>query len=668
MPIPFNLTPDKTTPGPYYHTEFNSIVNALTATVAAYPMANIPTPASLGLFPNKAAGQKMTSAEYNNIVTILGGVTTAANGSTTTPTTPAAPTITGLDPTSAQAGATVIVTGTGFTGALNVLFAGTAVGSGKFQVLSDTQLTVIVPAVSAGSNPIQVVGQSGTSPARAFVVVAATTTTPTNPTTSQAPVILIGGQSNAWGKQVDGNRTGEAPLSQVAPSITREFQRVLIWTPGSGWQKLQAFANNRASSDNGPSFGAEIGLAQWFEATTTAGNLYLVKDAHDGQPISYFQKGAGSGQYANWRDNFVGPALANLNAAGLMPSIKGMYWSQGEADAGNGTYQSQLTTLFNSWLADGILPGTAIQLISECKTSSTVAAAQQAYVTATSQARLIPTANYATGPDGLHYNEITQYLCGYVDIPNAIYGQSRAYPFSFAGGVSLPKLAAPTNFRVTGVTDTSISYAWDGASNASGYAVQFAADAGMSQAVTTTAAQASTTVTFKHDNLPSGTKEYARVRTLGDGSTSANSDYSGVISGTTTTPAVVDHTIEDSDSLMHYVGNWGTYAFGNRASGLGNNVMASNDPNAYLVTGFNGPSMYMNWPIYNGGCTAIEVVVNDVVVTTYNGQGADGTFFTFTTPAVAAGNNVFKVRPAPGASGYLVADALTAKNGIFYYV
>jgi hypothetical protein len=86
MAFSFSLTPNKTTPGLFTHTEFNSIVNALTSAVAAYPMATISTPASLGLFPNKSAGQKMTSTEYNSIVTILGGVATAANGTGTTPT------------------------------------------------------------------------------------------------------------------------------------------------------------------------------------------------------------------------------------------------------------------------------------------------------------------------------------------------------------------------------------------------------------------------------------------------------------------------------------------------------------------------------------------------------------------------------------------------------
>jgi hypothetical protein len=81
--------------------------------------------------------------------------------------------ITSLDPSSAKVGDTIIINGSGFTGALNVLFAGVGAGSGKYSVLSDSQITAVVPNVSAGSNPVQVVGASSTSSARAFIVQAA---------------------------------------------------------------------------------------------------------------------------------------------------------------------------------------------------------------------------------------------------------------------------------------------------------------------------------------------------------------------------------------------------------------------------------------------------------------------------------------------------------------
>ncbi|MVN76934.1 hypothetical protein GO988_11420 [Hymenobacter sp. HMF4947] len=118
--------------------------------------------------PTRSIGTGDPAGDVNKIVAWLN-----AHIATTTPTTPTAPAITAVDPTSALPGATIILTGAGFTGALNVIFAGVAVGSGKFQVLSDTQITVVVPPVSAGSNPVQVVGATATSSARAFVVLAA---------------------------------------------------------------------------------------------------------------------------------------------------------------------------------------------------------------------------------------------------------------------------------------------------------------------------------------------------------------------------------------------------------------------------------------------------------------------------------------------------------------
>ena len=69
--IPFSLSPGKAAGSSFAPEEFNQIVSTLTSLIATYPMANIPTPASLGLFANKSAGVKMFSNEYNSIVTLL---------------------------------------------------------------------------------------------------------------------------------------------------------------------------------------------------------------------------------------------------------------------------------------------------------------------------------------------------------------------------------------------------------------------------------------------------------------------------------------------------------------------------------------------------------------------------------------------------------------------
>jgi hypothetical protein len=143
-----------------YAEDMNLVTAKINELATAMGISKLTIAAAVGA-GNPAADMNQVVAKINELI---GG------GGTPTPATLA---ITSIDPSAAKAGDTIILTGTGFTGALNVLFAGVAAGSGKFSVLSDTQITVTVPNVSAGSNPVQVVGTSATSSARAFIVQAA---------------------------------------------------------------------------------------------------------------------------------------------------------------------------------------------------------------------------------------------------------------------------------------------------------------------------------------------------------------------------------------------------------------------------------------------------------------------------------------------------------------
>lgn len=90
-----------------------------------------------------------------------------------TPTTPtptqAAPTVTGVEPTAASAdgGASVVITGTGFTNVSGVLFGTTT--APLFTVDSDTSITVTSPGGAVGSVPVFVTTAGGTSVADAGV-------------------------------------------------------------------------------------------------------------------------------------------------------------------------------------------------------------------------------------------------------------------------------------------------------------------------------------------------------------------------------------------------------------------------------------------------------------------------------------------------------------------
>ncbi|NVM97828.1 hypothetical protein G6035_04015 [Arthrobacter sp. SDTb3-6] len=70
-------------------------------------------------------------------------------------------TITGATPSGAAATETVTISGSGFTGTTGVKFG--ASNATSFQVVSDTSLTAVMPAGSAGSAQITVTTPNGTA-------------------------------------------------------------------------------------------------------------------------------------------------------------------------------------------------------------------------------------------------------------------------------------------------------------------------------------------------------------------------------------------------------------------------------------------------------------------------------------------------------------------------
>jgi subtilisin family serine protease len=158
------------------------------------------------------------------------------------------PAITGLNPTSGYTTGTnsVVMTGTGFTGATSVLFGSTPATT--FNVDSDTQITAVAPAGSVGTVRAQVTTAGGTTPDTSaddytYLMVPVPTVSALTPT--QGPTIggtslvvtgtnltgataVVFGSTNATAFHVDSN----TQVTATAPAHAAGTVSVLVTTAG----------------------------------------------------------------------------------------------------------------------------------------------------------------------------------------------------------------------------------------------------------------------------------------------------------------------------------------------------------------------------------------------------------------------------------------------------
>jgi hypothetical protein len=222
-----------------------------------------------------------TAGAVNLAVTTAGGTVTLNGGYTYIAAGTPAPTIAALATTSGPiaGGTSVVITGTGFTGASAVTFGGTAATS--FTVNSATQITAVAPAGSAGAVDVAVTTASGTATLNGGF------------TYDAAPVITAqGGTSGATtaALSVNENQTSVIRLTAnetVTWSITGGADQAKFQIAADGTLTFAAAPNFEAPSDADAnnSYVVEITATDSGSIASTLAITVTVRDIDDTAPV-----------------------------------------------------------------------------------------------------------------------------------------------------------------------------------------------------------------------------------------------------------------------------------------------------------------------------------------------------------------------------------------------
>jgi hypothetical protein len=157
-------------------------------------------------------------------------------------------------------------------------------------------------------------------------------------------VFLLGGQSNMLGEGI----TAELPSPYNQPQTAVKY-----WSSGT-WVNLQG-GFGFVPTPYRSLFGPEVTFGYRLHQLFPSDNVYLVKLGVDGSNLAYRWNPSGGDCYNSFM-SLVNAAMSNLSNAGLSPTIAGMIWMQGEADASNSTtaaaYNTNLTNLITSLRSD----------------------------------------------------------------------------------------------------------------------------------------------------------------------------------------------------------------------------------------------------------------------------------------------------------------------------
>lgn len=260
------------------------------------------------------------------------------------------------------------------------------------------------------------------------------------PATAASRVFLMAGQSNMGG--VGGGAELVGPLAQYSGTQSG----VMIWDYSG-----QQWVPNSSSFGLCPSFGPEVSFGHEMHAAFPNDTIYLVKWSYGGSNLYQDWNPAKNGWCYNSFQNSALAALESLTDADLAPSIVGMLWMQGEADADDNTmaaaYEPNLTGLIAVARADFQTPempfvvGRITTFAGAPADNALVRAAQAAVPATAGHAAWIDTDNMERWPAGsgqeVHYN--TQ---GQIDLGIAFADAILAIPEPSTGSLVLAAGAA----------------------------------------------------------------------------------------------------------------------------------------------------------------------------------------------------------------------------------
>jgi hypothetical protein len=178
------------------------------------------------------------------------------------------------------------------------------------------------------------------------------------PVESATKVFLLAGQSNMAGLGgYAGNNPSlppPNPADRPCPSPYDVPQSaVKLWSnlTSGAWVDLQpGYGHKFAETDK--TFGPEVTFGYTLHHSLfPSDDIYLIKCSLDRNSLAYDWNPNGTGATYNSFKSIVNTAMADLQGKGLSPSIAGMLWMQGEADAQNAATAAAYKTNLKNLIA-----------------------------------------------------------------------------------------------------------------------------------------------------------------------------------------------------------------------------------------------------------------------------------------------------------------------------